>query len=136
MKNFLYVVSGVVFMSMLWCPPSHAKPKERYDQRTDTTRLLEFKNLRAGYKVFRYSCKKCHTRQNPDAPFLHTESRTMRGWNNVFAKRYVKCAEKGYWDDLTAKELLQVNDYLYYYAYDSYDPEDYYGYGGGIFFHF
>ena len=136
MKTFPYLAAGVVFSLLVWCPSADAKPKERYDPGTKTTRYLEFKYLRAGYKVFRYSCKKCHTRQNPDAPFLHTESRTMNGWNRVFEKRTVQCAKKGYWDELTAEELLVVNDYLYYYAYDSYDPEDYYGYGGGIFFHF
>ena len=136
MRMFQCLLLAVVFSVMVGCPVTHAKPRERYDPDSRTTRKLEFKNLRAGYKLFRSFCKKCHTRNNPEAVFLYTESRTMKGWNNVFYKQHPECAKRGYWHELTKKQLMLVNDYLYYNAYDSYDPEDDYGYGPGLFFYF
>lgn len=124
MKNLPVIVS-VIVAAMIWGSAiSYARPRQRFDPDARMTRELEFKNIRAGYRIFMNLCKSCHNRENEKAPFLHTESRTMQGWNNVFHKRYPKCAKEGYWDELTSEDLLKLNDYLYYYAYDAYDPYD------------
>ncbi|MCP4340522.1 MAG: hypothetical protein GY799_16940 [Desulfobulbaceae bacterium] len=88
------------------------------------TRDLTLKNRRAGYKIFRNFCKSCHYGENEKAPFLHTESKSMRAWNAVFHKKRPKCAKQGLWDKLTSDDLLNLNDYLYYNARDAYDPYD------------
>jgi mono/diheme cytochrome c family protein len=95
----------------------------RFDLVTQTSRAMEFKNLRAGYKLFMDNCKSCHFRGNEKgARFLDTDSRTMRGWNIVFYKKNVQCAKDGSWSNLSQEELLAVNDYLFSKAYDTWDP--------------
>lgn len=124
MKKSLELVAIIVLSIAITASITYARPNQRFDPGTKTTRDLDFKNIRAGYKIFRTLCKSCHNRQNKTTSFLHTESRTMKGWNNIFYKKYPKCAKQGYWDKLTPDELLNLNDYLYYNAYDSYDPYD------------
>lgn len=123
MKKLLLMVCMIIF-AQTGVPPAEARPDQRYDPGTKTTRELSLANRRAGYAIFRKVCKNCHHRENKTAPFLHTESKTMKGWNTVFYKKYPKCAKQGYWDKLTAYDLLNLNDYLYYNALDAYDPWD------------
>ncbi len=95
----------------------------RFDPATQSSRALEFKNLWAGYKLFKSNCKGCHFRGNDKgARFLDTDSRTMRAWNSVFYKKNVYCAKEGFWAKLSTEELQTVNDYLYSKAYDTWDP--------------
>lgn len=95
----------------------------RFDPATQTSRALEFKNTWDGYKLYVSNCKSCHFRGNDKgARFLDTDSRTMRGWNNVFYKKNVRCAEDGSWAKLSPEDLLDINDFLYSKAYDSWDP--------------
>lgn len=124
MKKTVFVVSMIVLMLSLGVSIIHARPDQRYDVGTRTTRDLLLSNRRAGYTVFRKFCKSCHYRGNEKALFLHTESKTMRGWNRVFYKKYPECATQGFWNTLTAEDLLNLNDYLYYNALDAYDPND------------
>ena len=95
----------------------------RFDPATQSSRALEFKNLWAGYNLFKSNCKGCHFRGNDKgARFLDTDSRTMRAWNSVFYKKNVRCAKDGSWAKLSPQDLLYVNDYLYSKAYDTWDP--------------
>lgn len=130
MKKSLELVAITVLSITVVTAIAYARPSHRYEAGTKTTRVLDFKNIRAGYKTFRSLCKSCHNRNTESAPFLHSESRTMKAWNNIFHKKYPKCAKKGYWDKLTPEELLNLNDYLYFNAYDSYDPHDSWDNGG------
>ncbi len=95
----------------------------RFDPVSQTSRALVFKNVAAGYKIFVNPCKTCHHRVNSaGAPFLHTESKNMRGWNRVFLEKYPKCAGDGSWSKLSQEDLMVLNDYLYSKASDTYDP--------------
>lgn len=95
----------------------------RFDPVTQTSRAMEFKNTWDGYNLFQSNCKSCHSRENnKGARFLDTESRTMRGWNNIFYKKNVPCAKDGSWSKLSKEDLLAINDYLYSKAYDTWDP--------------
>ncbi|MBU4118372.1 MAG: hypothetical protein KJ555_06410 [Proteobacteria bacterium] len=95
----------------------------RFDPVTQTSRAMEFKNTYGGHKLFQSNCKSCHFRENnKGARFLDTDSRTMRGWNNVFYKKNVACAKDGSWTKLSKEDLLFINDYLYNAAYDTWDP--------------
>ena len=75
---------------------------------------------REGRKLYKSNCRTCHQRNNDvGATFLHVESKTQRGWDQVFVKRNSKCAKSGFWDSLTERQLQDINDYLYRYAYGS-----------------
>ena len=110
----------------------HARPTERFDQRTQMCRLIaktpldwESEPWGTGGRKFREVCKSCHSRENESgAPFLHTESYTSAAWNRIFFKRRKKCARNGSWDVLSEEELLLVNDYLYRNGAWTYDPND------------
>jgi hypothetical protein len=105
-----------------------ATPKKRFDEETQTCRILDFYNsgwVSDGSKIFAESCKNCHYRENDKgAKFLHSESKTMKGWNRVFYKKYPQCAKDGYWADLSPQDLLKLNDYLFRNAANTYDPVD------------
>ncbi len=105
-----------------------ASPRKRLDPITKTCRILNFYTAgwkSPGAKVWKNSCKSCHYRGNDKgAPFLHTESKTSKGWTRVFVKRYPKCARTGKWDDLSLEQIVALNDFLYMNAAGTYDPND------------
>jgi len=110
---------AVILVTMVFTP-AWAGPGKRYDPTTMTLRQLTFGNLRAGYKIFRESCKNCHHRGNSEgARFLHTESKTMRGWNRVFYEHRPRCFQDGKWRGLSGADLLKLNDYLFSSAFDA-----------------
>jgi mono/diheme cytochrome c family protein len=95
----------------------------RFDPATQTSRAMEFKNTFDGHKLYKSNCKSCHYRGNDKgAQYMNEDSRTMRGWNIVFFRKNVRCAQEGAWAKLSAEELTYVNDYLYSTAYDTWDP--------------
>lgn len=104
---------------------AQASPGKRFDERTQTCRILTFYNsgwVSEGSRIFADSCKNCHSRGNDQgAPFLYSESKTMKGWNRVFSERYPKCAKTGAWARLSEDDLLRLNDYLYRNAASTYD---------------
>lgn len=93
-----------------------ARPYQRYDPRSGAVRDLTFRNLRQGMKLFRGFCRKCHNQETRGEVFLSPDSRTTTAWNQVFAERYVACAEEGIWHDLPEEQLWMINDYLYHEA--------------------
>lgn len=109
-----------------------ARPRERFDQRTQMCRLLTRAPLDwasepwgTGGIKFREVCKTCHRKDNTEgAPFLHAESYTPKAWNRIFYKRRKPCARNGSWDVLSDEEILLVNDYLYRNGDWTYDPND------------
>jgi len=105
--------------------PAQASPGKRFDERTQSCRFLNTYNSgwsSEGARIFKASCKSCHFRGNDrSAPFLHSESKGMKGWNRVFAERYPKCAKNGAWARLSEDDLLKLNDYLFYNAANTYD---------------
>jgi hypothetical protein len=104
---------------------AYAAPSKRFDEGSQTCRVLTDPIKYQGYKVFRNSCKTCHYRGNDKgATFLYTESKSMAGWNKVFSKKYPACARDGSWDSISEDDLLALNDFLFAKAYDAYDPND------------
>lgn len=101
-----------------------ANDLKRYDQNSKSCRTLGPDSFWGGKgrHLFDQKCKVCHTRKNSEnAPFLHAESKTPRGWDRVFSTRYPKCAQTGAWK-VTGDEALLINDYLYRYGFNTYNP--------------
>ena len=120
--GFILVAGGLLLFLI---GQAEASPRKRFDPTTQTCRVFTQPALWDGYKTFQRSCKSCHYKGNDKgAPFLYTESKIMKGWNRVFAKRYPQCAKDGKWDNIDPEQLRRVNDYLYAHAADSYDPYD------------
>jgi len=111
-----------------WIVPAKASPTKRFDQTTQSCRILTFHNsswVSPGAKKFKESCKSCHYRSNDKgAKFLYAESKTMKGWQRVFFKKFSKCAKDGSWEKLSQEDLLEINDYLFRNANNTYDPND------------
>ncbi len=126
MKKFVESMWAVVLiagMSVVVAEAGQNSPNYRFDPVTQKSRELVFKNTWAGYKTFRNVCKSCHFRGNDKgAPFLYTESKSMKGWTRVFVEKYPKCARDGSWKGLSENELLQLNDYLFTNARDANNP--------------
>lgn len=109
-----------------------ARPTHRFDYTTQTCRSFADGQLEwdsrpwgEGGKVFREVCKQCHFRGNTvGAKFLYEESKTSKGWNNLFAKKHVRCAKNGAWKKMTTTQELKLNDYLYRFASGSGDIWD------------
>ncbi len=120
----LLVALSIIFFFSAVSGPA-ASPTKRFDPNTNTMRNLTFPNLEDGRKLFTTVCKNCHHRGNDqNAKFIHTESKSMRAWTRLFFQKYSKCAQNGAWDALSNNDLLKLNDYLYRYASDSYNPND------------
>ena len=128
MRVAAFLISTVLLA--VFCLPAtgQATPKKRFDEETQTCRILDFYNsgwVSEGSKIFAESCKNCHYRDNDKgAKFLYSESKTMKGWNRVFNAKYPQCAKDGYWTGLTPEDLLKLNDYLFRNAANTYDPND------------
>ncbi len=119
----VFLFSALFVFQMSATPSSHAGTMKRFDKGTKTCRTFSDGNVMEGYKTFRKLCKKCHTRKNDqDAPFLYSESKTRRGWDRVFAKLYPSCAQNGLWGQLPLRDRANLNDYLYMKAAGTYDP--------------
>lgn len=102
-----------------------AKQEKWYEPGSQSGREATFKNIRAGYNLFRENCKSCHYRENDkNASFLCPDSKTMKGWNRVFARKNLNCEKNGCLNALTQAELMNLNDYLYTHARDVADPND------------
>jgi len=103
----------------------NAEESTWYSPGSLSNRPMEYKNLRQGYLLFRSNCKTCHTRDNDkDAPFLCSDSKTMKGWNRVFARENAAAEKQGCLKDLSKEELMDLNDYLYTHAIDAKNPHD------------
>ncbi len=132
MRKIVLLLLSALFAFIWTTGILQARPTKRYDKPTEMCRFIaegeldwESEPWGLGGQKFRDVCKSCHTRDNDkDAPFLHAESMSSEGWNNVFAKRRKKCARDGSWDILTVEELAMINDYLYRNADNTYDPND------------
>ena len=130
MTKKIIVYGTVCIATMVFVSVVHARPGERFDERTQMCRIInqgtlgwESEPWGLGNKKFQEVCKKCHSRDNDSgAPFLHAKSFVSEGWNRVFAKRRVQCAKDGSWSVLTEDEIQIVNDFLYRNAAWTYDP--------------
>lgn len=105
------------------CPPKeqtkkHCKYREIKDGHGLRSLGGEALWWQAGNREFKKNCMNCHNRGNDvGASFLYVESKTQTGWDDVFVKRYPECAKNGSWDALSEKQLRDINDFLYRYAY-------------------
>jgi hypothetical protein len=128
MRVTAFLISTALLVVFCLPVPGQATPKKRFDEETQTCRILDFYNsgwVSDGSKIFAESCKNCHYRDNEKgAKFLYSESKTMKGWNRVFNQKYPQCAKDGYWSGLTPEDLLKINDYLFRNAANTYDPVD------------
>ena len=126
MKRIL-VCCVTLSLSFMFLNNVSASPTKRFDEATKTCRTFDQDSFwwGTGAQAFRSSCKPCHTRNNTeDGPFLHSESKTSRGWDRVFFEKYPQCAKDGHWDSLTMDQLLKINDYLHRFGAFTYDPND------------
>lgn len=125
MKILAFLILAMSATLGLGLASAQASPNKRFDERTQACRVLDFYNsgwVSAGSKIFHASCQSCHAQgNNLGAPFLYSESKSMKAWNRVFTERYPKCAKTGAWAKLTDDDLEKVNDYLYHNAANSYD---------------
>jgi len=116
------VVAAILGLGVTSAP---ASPNKRFDERTQACRVLDFYNsgwVSEGSKIFHASCQSCHAQgNNQGAPFLYSESKSMKAWNRVFFERYPKCAKTGAWAKLSDDDLEKLNDYLYHNAANTYD---------------
>lgn len=102
---------------------AQARPAKRLDPLTQSCRVFTQEGIEEGQRLFRTQCKSCHARDNSvGASFLHSESKISRAWNRVFEQRYPACAKDGSWASLSDEQVRRVNDFLFMYAADSYDP--------------
>ena len=128
MRITMFLIMAAIMTVFIVPATGQATPKKRFDEETQTCRILDFYNsgwVSDGSKIFAESCKACHSRDNDKgASFLHSESKTMKGWNRVFYKKYPQCARDGYWAKLSPQDLLKLNDYLFRNAANTYDPVD------------
>ncbi|MFZ5760081.1 MAG: hypothetical protein ACOY32_10705 [Thermodesulfobacteriota bacterium] len=125
MDGRVLVVVLAAVMMLTWTENGLAKPAKRFDEGTQTCRIFDTNSLwwGKGAKLFQQSCKSCHVRGNDKgAPFLYAESKSPKGWNRVFFKKYPACAQDGSWAGLSPDDLLLVNDYLYRNGANTYDP--------------
>lgn len=114
-------------LSCLGVTQAVASPTQRYDEGTKTCRTFDQDSFwwGSGAQTFRSTCKPCHSRDNDaGGRFLHSESKTSRAWDRVFAERYPQCAKDGSWDSLSMEQLLKLNDYLYRFGAFTYDAND------------
>ncbi len=131
-KTLLFATAIATALIVVSSLHLQARPAKRLDLGTQQCRILndgildyETESWGKGGQKFREVCKSCHTRENKSgAPFLHAESYVSAGWNRIFYKRRVACAQDGFWDILSQEELMLVNDYLYRNADWTYDPND------------
>ncbi len=121
------VICLVALLCLAFGMTVEASPVQRWDPGTNTCRVFDFDSgwWGLGGQVWRSKCKSCHTRDNDKgAPFLYMESKSPKAWNRVFLEKYPQCAKDGAWDSLTMEETLKLNDYLYRFGANTYDPND------------
>lgn len=114
------IIIGVVFAFST----INAEESSYFTPGPHSNRTIEYKNLRAGYLLFKNNCKSCHTQNNDkNAPFLCANSKTMDGWNRFFARENKIAEKQGCLKDLSKAEIMDLNDYLYTYASDGSKPD-------------
>jgi hypothetical protein len=117
-KRVMAALLCLLFCCSLSLSYAIANDLKRYDPSTKSCRTLGYDSFWGGKgrHLFDQKCKVCHTRNNSEkAPFLHSESKSPRGWNRVFFTKYPKCAQTGAWK-VTLNESLLINDFLYRYG--------------------
>ncbi len=132
MNRLCLMLAGILVVSAFCVLEADARPDKRFDETTQTCRVLDQGQLEwdsrpwgEGGKVFKQVCKSCHTRDNDKgAPFLWVESKSSKAWNRVFFQKYPKCSKNGSWDDMTLDQQLKLNDYLFRFGENSMDLYD------------
>lgn len=116
---FLVIIGSVFAFSSI-----NAEENSYFNPGSQSNRTIEYKNLRAGYLLFKSKCKTCHTQDNDkNAPFLCANSKTMAGWNRVFAGENMVAEKHGCLKNLSKVERMDLNDYLYTYASNGKKPD-------------
>lgn len=123
-KRIIAAMLCLVFCYSISLSCATAKDLKRYDPVTESCRILGYDSFWGGKgrRLFEQKCKLCHTKNNSvNATFLHSESKSTKGWNRVFLTKYPKCAQTGSWK-VTLDETLLIHDYLYRYAANTNNP--------------
>lgn len=117
--GFLLIVGSMLLFSL-----ASAEESSYFSPGSQSNRTIEAQNVRQGYLLFKNNCKTCHTQDNDiNAPFLCANSKTMKGWNRVFAGENPIAEKHGCLKNLSKEELKDLNDYLYTYASDGSKPD-------------
>ncbi len=123
-KEFFLTAIGISLSFLIVAPMVLARPSQRLDSVTQTTRIFSPETIEEGRELFKSVCKRCHTNDNAfGAPFLHSESKSSKEWNRIFEKRYPACANDGSWIKLSAEQIMRINDFLFMNASDSFNPQ-------------
>jgi mono/diheme cytochrome c family protein len=118
--GFLLIIGSVFAFSSI-----NAEESSYFAPGSLSNRPIEYKNLREGFMLFKSNCKSCHTQENDkNAPFLCANSKTMDGWNRLFARENSIAEKQGCLNGFSKEELMDLNDYLYTYASDGSKPDD------------
>ena len=127
---------GIIMMACLLATvaafQASARPTKRFDKTTQSCRMFgdgqaewDTRKWGKGGKLFKEACKSCHTRTNTvGAPYLWEETKTSKGLNRVFYRKYPQCAKNGAWADISLEQQLLLNDYLYRWSKDAMDITD------------
>ena len=126
------ILTTICLLTATLAYQADARPTRRPDKGTQSCRIFQdgqaewdTRKWGKGGKLFQENCKSCHTRKNDfGAPYLWEESKTSRGWNRVFYKKYPQCAKNGAWADMNLEQQLILNDYLYRWSKDAMDIND------------
>lgn len=118
------VVFLLIIGSMFVFSSVNAEESTYFNPGSMSNRTIEYKNIRAGYLIFKKNCKSCHSQKNEEnAPFLCADSKTRAGWNRVFAGKNTTVEKLGCLKNLSKEERMDLNDYLYTYASDGKKPD-------------
>ncbi len=104
-------------------------PDRRFDPLNQTCRIFQFTQMREGAGFFKKVCLRCHDGSYDNGmrfmPELIPRSFSPERWTRIFTEKYPLCAQDGSWKELSAEELLKLNDYLYrggYGTWEDYTP--------------
>jgi len=104
-------------------------PDRRFDPVHQTCRIFQFEQMREGARFFKGVCQRCHNAafDNGIRPMLVLIPRSFspERWTRIFTEKYSLCAQNGSWKELSADDLLKLNDYLYrggYGTWEDYTP--------------
>lgn len=126
MAKMAGLLFGVLF-SLICVSASAAVLDRRFDPLHKSCRIFQFEQMREGARFFKGVCQRCHNPayDNGIRPMLVLVPRSFSParWTRILTEKYPLCARNGSWEELSADELLKLNDYLYRGGYGTW--EDY-----------
>lgn len=127
-RKIVWALPGMVFFLISGAAWAQL-PDRRFDPLNQTCRIFQFEQMRAGAGFFKTVCLRCHHQDYDNGlrymPVLIPRSFSPERWTRIFTEKYPLCAQDGSWKELSADDLLKLNDYLYrggYGTWEDYTP--------------